>query len=438
MITIKKNNFKGGVHPPEGKHFTEKKSIQEFGLPAKLYIPMSQHIGGHAKPIVAKGDKVLKGQLIGEATGFISANVHASTSGTVVEIGNYTSALGARVKTVVIEPDGEDKWIERTPRDWKTLSKEEMIAIVRNYGIVGLGGATFPTHVKLDPPSSVDTLIINGAECEPFLTADHRLMLEESEHIIEGILIIMKILGVEKAIVGIEANKPDAVEILTEKAKGTNIKVMALEVKYPQGSEKQLIVATTGREVVSGTLPSASNVVMLNVANAFSIYEAIVEDKPLIQRVTTVTGSIVENPANFRVRIGTLVKDLLDKCGVDYDNIGKIVSGGPMMGQALETENYPSVKGMSGVLVFSKDETPDYEEGPCISCGRCADACPIELLPAQIAKLSRKRLFEQAEKCSAMDCVECGSCTFVCPSRIFVSQSIKIAKINILKNRNKN
>ncbi len=440
MRNIKKNNFKGGVHPPEGKHFTEKESIQEFGLPDKLYIPMSQHIGAPAKPIVEKGDTVLKGQMIGEAAGFISANIHSSTSGTVVEIGQFVSSLGAKVTTVVIEPDGEDKWIDRESRDWRGLTKEAMIEIVKSHGIVGMGGATFPTHVKLNPPpgTEIDTLIINAAECEPYLTADHRLMLEYADNIIEGVKLTMKILGVSKAAIGIESNKPDAIELLRSKADNKDIKVLALEVKYPQGAEKQLIYAATKREVPSAALPSAAKVVVLNVGTVNAIYEAIVEDKPLIERITTVTGSIVAKPTNFKIKTGVLVKDLMEKCLVDFDSIGKLILGGPMMGHAISSENYPAGKGTSGVLSLSKDETPDYEEGPCISCGRCVDVCPIELVPTELATLSLHRLYDEADKNSAMDCIECGCCTYTCPSRIYLAQHIKIAKVNIIKNKRKN
>ncbi len=440
MESIKKNNFKGGVHPPEGKHYTETESIQDFGLPAKLYIPMSQHIGAPAKPLVAKGDTVLKGQLIGEAAGFISANIHASTSGTVSEIKTFVSTLGAKVQSVVIEPDGEDTWVERNERKWNDLSKDEMITIVKSHGIVGMGGATFPTHVKLNPPPEtvIDHLIINAVECEPYLTADHRLMLAYADNILEGVKIIMKILGVDKTIIGVEANKMDAIKVLSDKVDGKSIRVVPLEVKYPQGAEKQLIEAATGREVPSGALPSAAKVVVMNVGTVNAVYEAIVEDKPLIERVTTVTGKTVENPTNFKIRTGTLVKDLLDNCGVAYSDIGKLIAGGPMMGHALSTEDYPTGKGTSGILVLSKDETPDYEEGSCISCGRCVDVCPIDLMPTKLTTLSRNKLFEAAEKSSAMDCIECGSCTYICPSRINLAQHIKVAKVNIIKNKRKN
>ena len=439
MRKIKKNNFKGGVHPPEGKHFTERKSIQEFGLPEKLYISMSQHIGAPAKPLVAKGDVVLKGQLIGEAAGFISANIHSSTSGTVVDIGSYVSTLGAKVAMIVIEPDGEDTWVERTQRDWTTLSKEEMLAIVKSHGIVGMGGATFPTHVKLNPPpeSVIDTLVINAVECEPYLTADHRLMLEYADNIIEGVKLSMKILGVKKCVIGIEANKPDAIDLLRKKVDNKSIIVEELEVKYPQGAEKQLILAATKREVPSGALPSAAKVVVLNVGTVNALYEAIVEDKPLVERITTVTGKIIKEPANFLMRTGVLVKDVLDKVGVDYDEIEKIIMGGPMMGHALQYDIYPTGKGSSGILVFSKDEGQNYEEGPCISCGRCSSVCPIDLVPTILSRMSRHRQFEACEKTSAMDCIECGSCTYICPSRIYLAQDIKIAKVNIIKNKHK-
>ncbi len=433
-VIIKKNNFKGGVHPPEYKYFTEHKSIENFPLPEKVYLLLQQHIGAPAKPIVKVGDKVRTGELIAEASGFISANIHASISGEVTGFKEFIVPFGAKVQAIEITSDGEDNWVELDKREWQRLSPKEIIELVKEKGIVGMGGATFPTHVKLSPPpeKKIDTLIINGVECEPYLTADHRLMLEEADKIIDGIKILMYVLGVDKAYIGVEANKMDAIEHLIEKTANDPIEVVALEVKYPQGAEKQLIYAITKREVPSGGLPADVGVVVQNVATAKAIYDAVVEDIPLIERITTVTGSIVKNPTNYRIRVGTLISSILDTVGVEYENIAKLIMGGPMMGLTLYTDNFPLLKANNGILVLSKDEVKREEEYPCISCGRCVDVCPMNLLPTMIASSYRKKEIKLAEKLGALDCIECGSCSYICPAKIPLAQQIKLAKKRII------
>lgn len=434
--------FKGGVHPHEvghGKAATNQAAIVNMKAPAKVTIPLSQHIGAPCKCIVEVGQHVALGQMIGEAGGFVSAPVHASVSGTVTDVTACTLVNGRSVPAVVIENDYQDAWDESiAPREnVDALSAKELGEIVRNAGIVGLGGATFPTAVKLAPPAEkkVDTLILNGAECEPYLTNDHRLMIERAPQVIRGALIAKKILGASKVYLGIEDNKPDAIANMTKDAAGTGIEVVALPTKYPQGGEKQLIYAITKRRVPNGGLPADVGVVVTNVSTAAAIATAVYEGKPLIDRVVTVTGK-VKNPANVRARIGTMLSELIEACGGFEDGVRKIVLGGPMMGPTVTALNIPVIKGSGGILVLG-EEGVHAKESPCIRCGRCAEACPMRLVPTQIDAFSRRSRWSDAEKAGAFNCMECGACTYVCPAKRELTQSCRMAKAAIAASRKK-
>ncbi len=427
--------FKGGLHPPDGKEFSASKAIEICPLPEEIIIPLAQHIGAPAEICVEVGAKVKKGTLIASARGFVSAPIHASTSGEVIAIEPRLHPMGKALPAIVIKPDGEDCWDENlkaaNPDD---LSGDELKACILAAGIVGMGGATFPTHVKLSPPADkqIDTLILNGVECEPYLTADHRMMLEATEQILDGIDILRKVLGIERAVIGIEANKPDAIEKMTKEAAARNIEVQALEVKYPQGAEKQLIDAITGRQVPSGTLPMEVGVVVQNVGTAAAISDAVRLGRPLIERVVTITGPGIKVPKNLLVRIGTPLQFLVDQCEGLNGEPAKIIMGGPMMGQTQLSLETPAIRGTSGLLIFRKEDLPRYEAGPCIRCGRCIGACPIHLQPTAIAAYARLDLFDEAEEYHALDCIECGCCTYTCPATLPLVQSIRYAKAAIL------
>ncbi|MCD6418869.1 electron transport complex subunit RsxC [bacterium] len=429
--------FKGGIHPPENKHLSEKKAIEILPPPQEVFVLLSQHTGAPAKPIVKKGDKVRMGQKIGEAAGFISANVHSPVSGTVKKIDDVPHFTGKFSPAIVIENDGEDTPAEElTPHsDWQNLPRDEFAKIAAEAGIVGMGGAMFPTNVKLSPPKDkpIDNVIINGAECEPYLTADHRAMLEFPEKIIEGTQMIAYALGAERIIIGIENNKLDAVARMTEAAQGKNIEVIAVKTKYPQGAEKQLINALTGREVPSGGLPFDVGCYVQNVGTAMALRDAVVEGKPLIERITTVSGTIVAEPKNLLVRVGTPIKNLLDAAGGTNGEIGKVISGGPMMGLAQWTLETPVTKGTSGVLFFPPEDAKLGEETNCILCASCVDICPMRLMPTTIAHQAKAGNFEIAKKLGAMDCIECGSCSYVCPANIKLLHYIRWAKSEIRK-----
>ena len=425
--------FPGGIHPHEGvggKAANCGNAIVELSAPPRVIIPLSQHIGAPAKALVQKDDYVKVGQMIGEAGGFVSAPVHSSVSGTVVGVEKCLLANGMEVSAIVIDNDYKDEWTELHPSDHpETLTPKELADIVRAAGIVGMGGATFPTSVKLSPPpgKTVEKLVINGAECEPYLTADHRLMLEKAAGIIDGIRLMMLALDVKEAIIGVENNKMDAVAALTEAAKAAEgIVVKALPVRYPQGGEKQLVYATTRRKVPCGALPLEVGCVVCNVGTCFAIHEAIRLGKPLIERVTTV-GGLVNNPGNFLVRIGTPIEALLDACGGMKPGVKQFINGGPMMGQAMSRTDIPVTKGCSGILALG-EEAEEPLESACIRCGRCIQACPMLLAPAQLDNAIRADDFEAAEKLGVMNCMECGACTFVCPAKRCLTQSFRTGK----------
>lgn len=434
----------GGVHPAENK-FSARKPITPLPLPAEMTIMLGQHLGAPAIALVKKGDSVKVGQLIAQAQGFISAVIHSPVSGTVTKVDDAIDASGYRKQAIVIKVEG-DEWMESIDRsaelvtdcndDAKTIVKK-----IQDAGVVGLGGATFPTHIKLSPPpgKTAEVLIINGVECEPYLTADHQLMLEKGAEIMVGIEILKKALNVKRAIVGIENNKPDAIDLmrkLSHKYPGTE--VCALKVQYPQGGEKQLIKATIGREVPSGKLPIEVGAVVQNVGTAFAVYEAVQKNKPLLERVVTVTGKSVQNPSNFLVRIGTPVKQLIEAAGGLPEDTGKIIGGGPMMGKALVNTDIPVTKGSSGILVINGNESARRPMQNCIRCAKCVDACPMGLSPYLLMVLGEKGLHEKAEAESIMDCIECGSCSYTCPANRPLLDYIRLEKSKvgtIIRNR---
>ncbi len=429
-----KTFHKGGVHPPENKLSADKK-IETLALPKLVNIPVSQHLGVPAKLIVNKNDYVKVGQLIAEQGGFVSANIHSPVSGKVIKIDNVPDTAGYKRLAVTIQVEG-DEWdasIDRSfdiKKDFNS-SSEEIIKKIQEAGIVGLGGATFPSHVKLMPPkdSKPEVLIINGVECEPYLTSDHRLMLEKGIEMLVGTKLLMSALKVEKAFVGIENNKPDAIKHLTELSKDfKGIEVVPLKVQYPQGGEKQLIKAVTGREVPSGGLPIAVGTVVHNVGTAYAVYEAVQKNKPLFERVVTITGKSLKNPGNYLVRFGTPVKDLIDAAGGLPEDTGKIISGGPMMGKTLNTTDVPITKGTSGILILPDDESKRREVKPCIRCAKCVTVCPMGLEPFLLMTLSEKGLYERSEKEDVMDCIECGSCSYTCPSDRPLLDYIRLGK----------
>ncbi|MDB4285370.1 electron transport complex subunit RsxC [bacterium] len=432
--------FKGGVHPFYRKEATAAAAIAALDPPVRVILPLQQHIGAPCSPLVKAGDEVKVGTVIGQAEGFVSAPVHATISGKVKSVGPQPHPMGVPVPAVVIESDGSDLREEGRGLDPETLSADDLRNLVRESGIVGLGGATFPTHVKLSPPAEkpIDTLILNGAECEPYLTADHRLMVERAADIVEGSRILAKILGVEKILFGVEANKPDAADALRGCLSGDGMSVVSLPVKYPQGAEKQLIKAILGREVPPPPgLPMDVGVVVQNVGTALSVKEAIRDGKPLVERVVTVTGSGINRPSNLLVRLGTPLVTLAEACGGVKEGVERVIMGGPMMGLAQSTLEVPVVKGTSGLLFLRSEDLGLSGERPCIRCGRCVRACPMIISPQTIALYARSKLFEKAEKWRALDCIECGCCSFSCPSSIPLVHYIRYAKGQIVAARRK-
>ncbi len=437
-----KLTFKGGVNVPHYKSLTENKALEKAAEPAKVYIPLQQHIGAPCEAVVSVGDKVKMGQVIGKSDAFVSARVHSSVSGEVKEIKKMDVPGSLGVNCVVIESDGLNE-VDDSMTVYSSLEDikpEQILEAIDLAGITGLGGASFPTKVKLSPPKDkvIDYIILNGAECEPYLTADHRLMLENTSDVVFGIRAIMKALGVNRGVIAIEDNKMDAVEaIQAEASKYDNVEVKVLKAKYPQGDEKRIISAVTGREVPSGALPMEVGCVVNNIGTAKAIADAILRGKPLYERVITITGHAIGEPKNLVAKVGTPFKELIAQAGGFKSEPGKIVMGGPMMGLAQYSIEVPMVKGTSGILTFTKEEAEKKEVSACIKCGRCLTVCPVHLQPVYISACAIKNNFELAEKYNAIDCVECGACSFICPAGRPLTESIRLAKREILANKKK-
>ena len=434
--------FKGGVHPFDGKAMSKDTPIEELKPGKELVYMLSQHIGAPAVPLVAKGDRVLMGQKIAEGQAFISANVHASVSGTVKSIEPRLTATGMKVNAIIVENDGLYESVETEPQNKRIeeLTAEEIRALVKEAGVVGMGGAGFPTHVKLTPKNEKDIqyIIVNAAECEPYLTSDYRRILEETNKLIDGLKLVLQIFKQAKGYIAVEDNKPDAIKLLTERtASEERIEVKTLKTKYPQGGERCLIYATTGRKINSSMLPADAGCIVHNVDTIVSIYNAVMEKKPLTRRIVTVTGDAVKNPRNFLVYVGTPYTELVDAAGGFVSEPEKIISGGPMMGFAMYSMNVPVTKNTSSLLAFTHDTVKDNEESACIRCGRCGDVCPENLLPAKLTTLARRGAMDDFVKNFGMECVECGCCSYICPAKRQLTQSIKAMRKMVMAERRK-
>ena len=433
--------FKGGIHPDDGKSLAKDKAIVDVKPKGDLVYPVSQHIGAPANPVVAVGDHVLKGQMIAEAGGFVSAPIYASVSGTVKAIAPHLNPTGGRVNSIVIENDGEYKEVEYpavTPLE--DMSKEDILNAIGTAGVVGMGGAGFPTRVKLSPkePEKIDYIIANCAECEPYITADYRCMMEIPEQLISGLNIMLSLFPKAKGVIGIEDNKPEAIAKLTEMCKSeSRIEVAALKTKYPQGAERSLIYAVTGRAINSSMLPADAGCIVDNVATAIAIHEAITLGKPLYERVVTVTGDAIKNPGNFKVKNGTNAAELVEAAGGFKSQPEKVISGGPMMGMALSTLDVPCAKTFSSLLCFTKDEVAACEPSNCIRCGRCISVCPAGLMPTKLSEIADHGDFALFDELNGCECVECGCCSYICPAKRRLTQSMKTGRREAMALRRK-
>jgi len=441
--TRAKHRIAGGVHPQYHKDLTADKAIEEMRLPDLLRVSMSQHMGAPAKPVVKKGDMVLRGQMIGEAAGFISVPVHSPTSGTVKAVGQAATPTGTNAMAIDIEPDRQDRWMpEMRPRnDSNQLDTKQLVSMIAEAGVAGMGGAGFPTHVKLSPPPGkpIDTVIINGAESEPYLTADYRLMLEHSDRITAGCLIIARILGARTVRIAVGENKPQAIATM-EKAiahLSGDFGIAILRTQYPQGAEKQQIYAITGREVPSGRLPMDVGAVVENVGTTAAVWDAIVNGRPLTKRITTVSGTPVNRPANVHARIGTFYSDLIDFCGGTSGQVAKVISGGPMMGLAQHSLDTTTTKTTSGLVLLPAQCISEYTSMPCIGCGRCIEACPMNLAASELSQMLEAEDYEAAEQQNVMDCMECGCCAFECPAHRPLVQHMRQGKAWVMEQKRK-
>lgn len=437
-----KYTFKGGIHPYEGKELTMDKEIVEYLPKGDMVYPISQHIGAPAKPIVKKGDRVLTGQLIAEAGGFVSANIHSSVSGTVKAIEARLTSSGSKVNSIIIENDNKYESVEFTPvsKPVSELKRDEILDAVKAAGVVGMGGAGFPTNVKLSPKNAdeIDRIIVNASECEPYLTSDYRRLMEQPEKIIEGLRIVLRLFKGSKGIIAVENNKPEAIKLLREKlGTDSDITVHSMKTKYPEGAERQLIYANTGRYINSKMLPADVGCIVHNVDTIYSIYEAVREGKPLITRIVTVTGDAIENPCNFKVRTGTSYAELIEAAGGFKGTPAKIISGGPMMGKAIYSLDLPITKSSSAILCLSKDEASEYEPSACIRCGRCVSVCPGRVMPNQLARLANAGEIDAFIKYNGMECCECGCCSYICPAKRPLTQVIAGTRKLVLANKKK-
>lgn len=433
--------FKGGIHPYEGKELSKDKAIVEYFPKGDVAISMSQHIGAPAKPVVNVGDYVLTGQLIGEASGFISANVHSSVSGKVKAIEPRMLVNGSKATCIIIENDGKFDEVEfEKPKSLEELSKEEIVELVKKAGIVGMGGAGFPTNVKLSPkePDKIDYVIVNGAECEPYLTSDYRRLIEEPEVVIVGLKVMLKLFDNAKGIIAVEDNKLDAIAKLKELVKSEDrIEIKTLYTKYPQGAERMLINAVTGRKINSSMLPADAGCVVDNVDTVFAIKSAVMDGRPLIKRVITVTGDAINEPHNFLVRTGTNHSELIDAAGGFKEEPEKIISGGPMMGMAISTIDVPVTKTSSALLCYVKDPLSKVKETNCINCGRCVSVCPGRIIPTRLAEFSERGDMENFVKYNGLECCECGCCSYICPAKRNLTQAIKSMRKQVLASKKK-
>ena len=439
MFRAARATFRHGVHPPEHKELTGAAPIRRMPFPSEVVLPVRQHAGKPAQVVVKPGDHVERGDVVAQADGFVSSPVHASATGTVTDVGWWPHPDGSSCPAVRVAVEAHSSQIARERRvpDWKGLSPEQIVRAVQDAGVVGLGGAAFPTHVKLVPPkdATITTVLLNGCECEPFLTTDHRLMAEQPERVMHGVRIMMRALGVPKAVVGIERNQPDAIDAMTAaRPTDLDVQVLPLTVKYPQGAEKMLIEAVLGVEVPSGRLPMHVGVVVQNVASAATIAEVFETGQPLVERVVTVTGRGVRRPGNYVVPVGTRLADVLEFCGGLTEDAREIVFGGPMMGVAQGRLDVPLTKGTTGVVVLTDADVRADDALPCIRCARCLDACPVYLNPSMLGQLARVERWEDMERAHLADCMLCGCCSYVCPSRIPLSQLFAVGR-GMLKRR---
>jgi Na+-translocating ferredoxin:NAD+ oxidoreductase subunit C len=437
-INVRRYTFRGGVHPKEYKELTEHLALEKFPLPDEIILPLSQHLGKEAKPLVKKGEEVNAGQMIAQAEGFISAPVHSSVSGKVLSLGKEITPTGFPKDSIVIKANGTDKTekILLPPLNSETITPDEIRNRVAEAGIVGQGGAAFPTSVKLSPPKDkiIEVVILNGCECEPYLTRDYRFMIERPDDLISGFKLIMKALGVKRGVIGIENNKPEAIKILTEKVKSEpGLEVISLKTKYPQGAEKMLIKAVTGKEVPPGKLPLDVGAVIQNIGTAIAIHNAVVKGEVLTTAALTVSGKGIKVPKNLLVPVGTPIQSVIDFCGGVTEDAVKIVVGGPMMGVAQFDLHAPVMKATSGILVLTKDEVVENPETPCLRCGQCVGACPLNLIPTKLARYSQLNKYEEAEDADVTVCMECGTCAYTCPANIPLVQWIRLGKQRVLE-----
>ncbi|HOJ17044.1 MAG: electron transport complex subunit RsxC [Ignavibacteriales bacterium] len=437
LFSFAKKTFRGGVHPFEHKEMTENLAFEIMPDPPTVIVPLSQHIGKQATPIVKKGSVVSLGSVVAEPQGFVSIPIHSPVSGKVMNIHREPNTSGYPKDAIIIQTDTTIEGSEKfEPLNYETISGEAIRERVRIAGLVGQGGAAFPTFIKLSPPDGkkIDYVILNGCECEPYLTRDYRLMLEKSEDVVVGLNLIMKAVGVENGIIGIEDNKPEAIEKLKGVAtRFKNIKVEVLETKYPQGAEKMLIRACVGREVPPGKLPMDAGVIVQNIGTATAIYDAVVKGEPQLYAALTVTGKGINSPKNLMVKVGTPLQEVLDYCGGVKEEAVKVIVGGPMMGIAQFDFSAPVMKATSGIVVLTKEEVNEHPETPCLKCGKCIEACPINLVPTKLSRYSQLERYEDAEDLNITSCMECGTCTFTCPANIPLVQWIRLGKQKVIE-----